>query len=120
MTCTNQSTEPRLMQDVNPLEHITKEIMRSDQRKSEPTQRSVGYVKRVEEQMTHSQQTTIFQASPTHPYFLLIDPVIQEEKTHHHQNYETKTLGSTLRNMQINCSTTPTPSTRAKSRNSQF
>jgi hypothetical protein len=94
--------------------------MQSDLKKSEPTQRSVGYVKREEEQMILSQQTTIFQGFRTHPCFLPIDPVIQEEKTHHHQNYESKTLGGRLKNMKTNAIPTPKSSCYAKSRKSQF
>jgi hypothetical protein len=105
---------------VDHIEHITKEIIQSDLRKSEPTQRSVGYAKREEELMIHLQQTITFQGFRTHPCFLPTDRVIQEEKTHHHQNYESKTLGSTLRNMKTNDIPTPNSSLSAKSRNSQF
>jgi hypothetical protein len=105
---------------VNPLEHITKEIIQSDQRKSEQTQKYAGYVKREEKQKILSQQTTIFQESPTHPYYLRTDPAIQEEKTHPHQNYDSKHIGSTLRNMQTSDIPTPKPYRYAKSRKSQF
>jgi hypothetical protein len=105
---------------VDHIEHITKEITQSDLRKSEPTQRFAGYVNREEELMIHSQQTITFQGFRTHPCFLPIDPVTQEEKTHHHQNYESKTLGSTLRNMKTNDIPTPNSGLSAKSRNSQF
>jgi hypothetical protein len=108
------------MLDVNHLEHITKEIMQSDLRKSEPTQKYAGYVKREEKQMILSQQTTIFQVSPTHPCFLPIDPVIQEEKTHHHQNYDLHNGGSTLRNTKTKTIPTPNPGLSAKSRKSLF
>jgi hypothetical protein len=105
---------------VNPLEHTTKETTRSDQKKSEQTQRYVGYVKREEKQMILSQQTTTFQASPTHPCYQPIDPVIQEEKTHHHQNYELNNRGSRLKNMKTNDIPTPNSGLPAKSRKSLF
>jgi hypothetical protein len=84
------------------------------------TLRSVGYVKREEEQMILSQQTTTSQAYQTLLYSLPIDPATQEEKTHHPKNINQNNRGSRLKTMNKWMISTPNPVHGAKSRNSQF